>query len=93
MKRKFDGYNIDVCNRELVRHPDGSITLKVVLLGNIEIGLEIDEWTWRGDWLLKLFFKDNYTNYRIKNVQNNLSWNSETKMESNYVIAEVREWR
>lgn len=71
-RRKFGGYTIDYKKLNVKKQPtEGTITCKVQLSGNIEIGIDIDDWTWRGDWLTKMLFKDNPNNYRLKSVQNN----------------------
>lgn len=65
MRKKFGGYTIN-CTKPQSRHIDSDTIESVVeLSGNIEIGLEIDRMTWREDWLLKLIYGDNSSNYDI----------------------------
>lgn len=93
MKKKFGSYTINVNDKKVKKNPDGTLTLEVALSGCIEIGLEIEQYTWRADWLLKLFFKDNYNNYRIVSIENNDSWSNKGSLtEINLVRATVRQW-
>ena len=91
MKKKFGTYTINVFDKKQRQNTDGTISLEVTLSGCIEIGLEIDEWTWRGDWLLQLFFKDCYSDYRIVSLQNNDNWSNQGSLiEVNRVQAVVQ---
>ena len=74
MKRKFGSYTINVENKKITRNNDGTLTLEATLSGCIEIGLEIDRMTWREDWFLQLFFKEEYNNYRLIDLENNDQW-------------------
>ena len=89
MKKKFDRYTIEVCDKDLTRMADGSLVIEATLKGDIEIGIEIDKWTWRGDWFVSLFqnhVKDISKRYRIHSVVNNDEWDSVNKTEINRVV-------
>ena len=91
MRRKFGSYSIDVENKKTIRNNDGTLTLQATLSGCIEIGLEIERMTWREDWFLQLFFKDEYNNYRLIDLQNDDQWtNSPSFREINKVVAIVQ---
>lgn len=94
MKKKFDRYTIEVSNKKITRQPNGSLILEANLKGNIEIGIEIDNWTWRGDWFLSLFkntVSDIERRYRIQRVDNDDNWDSENRIETNHVSMFVTE--
>lgn len=91
MKKKFGRYTINVENKKRHVNPDGSINLEVALSGCIEIGLKIEQFTWRADWLLQLFFKDDYAQYEFISLENNDSWsNYPNLIEVNIIRAVVR---
>ena len=92
MKKKFGSYTINICDKKSHKNPDGTITLEVILSGCIEIGLEIEEYTWRKDWLLQLFFKDKYMNYRVVSIENDDKWTNNPLTEINKVKAIVKPW-
>lgn len=75
MKRKFGGYTIEVKNIYKRKTVNNGIYVTLQLVGDIEIGIHVDANTWRGDQILKYVFKDEYTNYRIINLHNNLVGN------------------
>ena len=77
MKKKFGSYTINVEGKKRIRNPDGSLTLVVTLSGCIEIGLEIDEHTWRKDWFLSLFFNHDISKIRVKSIENRDSWSND----------------
>lgn len=85
MKKKFDGYTIEVINKVKRKLEPDLYRCSVDLKGDIEIGLHIDAWTWRGDWILKLFFKDDYMKYSIRCIENNEA------LDSNHVVILVRQ--
>lgn len=91
MKKKFGTYTINVFDKKQRLNANGTIGLEVTLSGCIEIGLEIDQGTWRGDWLLRLFFRDQYSDYYFVSLENNDRWsNNPSLIEVNRVQATVR---
>lgn len=93
MKKKFGRYTINVWDKKKRKQEDGTIACEVTLTGCIEIGLEINQYTWQADWLLKLFFKDKYNDYRIISLENNDSWTNKTVVtEINIVKFIVKPW-
>lgn len=91
MKKKFGRYTINVADKKCKKRTDGNFDLEVTLSGCIEIGLEIESHTWRADWLLKLFFGDNYSDYELVSLENNDNWTNKTIVtEVNTVRAVVR---
>ena len=59
MKKKFDGYTIDVKKVKTTKIDNNTIEVIFDLSGNIEIGLEIDRLTWRSDFLYNLVWGNN----------------------------------
>lgn len=74
MKRKFDGYTIDVKKVKTTKIDNNTIEVVFDLSGNIEIGLEIDDFTWRSFFLYNLVWgnKPERQKWRTANIQNNL---------------------
>lgn len=72
MKKKFDGYTVDFTKINQTTRSDGLIETQCAIMGNIEIGIEIDPLTFRGDWLCKAIFKDESHKYRLLNVENHI---------------------
>lgn len=89
MRKKFGSYTINVVKKEKKINPDGLVVLTATLQGMIEIGIEIDRYTWREDWFLRLFFGDNYSKYRIITLENNCHCSN--CMDTNYVVVTARE--
>lgn len=74
MRKKFGGYSIDARKYRKILRTDGLTQTTTILEGNIEIGIEIDPNTWRGDWLRDfLFGKDSWQEWRLINVENYVS--------------------
>ena len=91
MRKKFGRYTINVFDKKKKKQEDGSIAIEATLTGCIEIGLEIDRYTWREDWFLKLFFGDEAHEYELLSLENNDSWSKKTIItEINIVKAVVR---
>lgn len=71
MRKKFGGYSIDATKLKKHTRNDGLLQTTTILEGNIEIGIDIDPYTWRGDWLRDfLFGKDSWKEWRLINVEN-----------------------
>lgn len=71
MKRKFGGYTINAKKISGAQKADGTIVTETLLEGDIEIGIDIDPHTWRGDWLRDFIFgKDSWESYRLLTVAN-----------------------
>lgn len=88
MRKKFGGYTINIIKKTKEVHEDGLIVLTATISGNIEIGLDIDRYTWREDWFLQLFFKGEYSKYRAITLENHTKY--ENYNEVNYITATVR---
>lgn len=73
MKKKFDGYTIDVKKVKTTKIDNNTIEVIFDLSGNIEIGLEIDRLTWRSDFLYNLVWGNNpeRQSWRTASIQNN----------------------
>lgn len=73
MKKKFDGYTIDVKKIKTTKIDNNTIEVVFDLSGNIEIGLEIDRLSWRSDFLYNLVWGNNpeRQSWRTANIQNN----------------------
>ena len=93
MKKKFGSYTININRKKITKNADGTLTLEVILSGCIEIGLEIDQYSWREDWLLRLFFKDEYSKYRIISLENNDNWTSVPSLVEINVVKAIVEKR
>lgn len=77
MRKKFGGYTIHCDKARLIptnknRSGTQNYEIRVELWGNIEIGIEIDEGTWRADWLLTHALKDQASNYHIVRLEQNM---------------------
>lgn len=59
MKKKFDNYFINVTKPIKIKQDENTLITRVFLSGNIEIGIEIDQYTWRIDWIQDLIWKNN----------------------------------
>lgn len=59
MRKKFDGYTITVTKPIKILQDENTLVVRVFLKGNIEIGLEIDRYTWRFDWIEDFIWKNN----------------------------------
>jgi len=72
MKKKFGRYCVNaVKNNKLSQRSDGLWEATITITGDIEIGIEIDPYTWRGDWLSDFVLgKEDTGNYRLINVEN-----------------------
>jgi len=70
--RKFDGYTVDFTKLNKKIRSDRLIETQSALMGNIEIGIQIDPMTWRGDWLRKMVFGKEADNYQLINVENHI---------------------
>lgn len=92
-RRKFSSYRVDVTNikKGKPNKETGEFNVSMVITGNIEIGIEIDEWTWREDWFREILFKDKASDYEIVkgSLKNTISWDQEKYTETNYVTARV----
>lgn len=92
MKKKFGGYTIHCDKARLIPTTKSwngkqNYELRVELWGNIEIGIEVDKWTWRGDWILAHAFKENAHNYRITKIEQHNFY--EDHIEHNQITAQV----
>ena len=94
MRRRFGGYCIDARKYQRILRIDGLVQTTTILKGNIEIGLEIDPYSWRGDWLRDfLFGKGSATKWRLINVENHMlptcHWDEDhgESMDRNVVVA------
>lgn len=74
MKRKFDYCTIDVHKNKIVQIDSDHCECLLTLAGNTELGLNIDKFTWRADWLAKVTFKnpDERSEWDLKTVYNNI---------------------
>lgn len=76
MRKKMGRYMVDFTKvtRKPYLRKDGLYQTEAVIAGDIEIGIEIDPYTWTGDWLGEATFgKSDCKNYRLINVENNLT--------------------
>lgn len=58
MRKNFDGYTINVTKPIKIKQDENTLIVRVFLSGNIEIGIEIDNWTWRIDWIQNLIWEN-----------------------------------
>lgn len=71
MRKKFGGYSINAVQVGRSVRGDKLIQTSTILEGNIEIGIDIDPYTWRGDWLREFIFgKGTQRQWRLINVEN-----------------------
>ena len=59
MRKKFDGYTINITKPIKILQDENTLVVRVFLKGNIEIGLKIDRYTWRFDWIEDFIWKNN----------------------------------
>lgn len=59
MRKNFDGYTINITKPIKILNDENTLVVRVFLKGNIEIGLEIDRYTWRFDWIENFIWKNN----------------------------------
>lgn len=59
MRKKFGGYKINISKPIKILQDENTLVARVFLEGNIEIGLEIDRYTWRFDWIEDFIWKNN----------------------------------
>ncbi|MBO7734724.1 MAG: hypothetical protein J6S67_19345, partial [Methanobrevibacter sp.] len=70
MHKKFGRYTVNATKGIKRERSDGLIETQTTIMGNIEIGLQIDPMTWRGDWLRDFMFGKDAAKYRLLNVEN-----------------------
>ena len=93
MRKKFDRYTINISNKKKTANQ-----LSCTISGTIEIGIEIDEWTWRGDWLIDQFFPQNIQEkniIRLSNIVNNITMQNGVEynnVQASYIMTERRMW-
>lgn len=73
--RKFGIYKVKVKKRELVEIREGEYKSLIEIIGDIEIGIHIDNMTWREDWLRDLLFGEGASvrDYRVVSIDNQIS--------------------
>ena len=77
MRKKFGGYTIN-CDKARLTPTTKSWSgkqnyeVRVELWGTIEIGIDVDEWTWRADWLLEHALKEKASEYHITKLEQNM---------------------
>lgn len=59
MRKNFDGYIINITKPIKILNDENTLVVRVFLKGNIEIGLKIDRYTWRFDWIEDFIWKNN----------------------------------
>jgi len=59
MRKNFDGYTINITKPIKILNDENTLVVRVFLKGNIEIGLKIDRYTWRFDWIEDFIWKNN----------------------------------
>lgn len=59
MRKKFDGYTINITKPIKILNDENTLVVRVFLKGTIEIGLEIDRYTWRFDWIEDFIWRNN----------------------------------
>lgn len=74
MKKKFDYCTINVHKNKTIPIDSEHCECSLTLSGNTELGLEINQWTWRADWLAEVTFKDpeERAKWDLKAVYNNI---------------------
>lgn len=78
MRKKFDKYVISV-DKTLINEIDNvTFTTFTLITGDIEIGISIDEGTWRADWLSKTIWGADAPRYRLLRVKNNFQNETQT---------------
>lgn len=73
--RNFGGYKVKVKRGDLTKIGEGEYMSVIEIIGDIEIGIEIDNMTWREDWLRNILFGEGASirDYRIVSINNQIS--------------------
>lgn len=72
MKKKFGRYTVDFTKLNQIIRSDGLVETQCAIMGNIEIGIEMDILSYRGDWLREAIFKNKADKYRLINIENHI---------------------
>ena len=88
MKKKFGTYRVDFkkIGKPVVRE-GGLVETKALITGDIEIGIDIDLYSWTGDWLREATFGDEASEYRLVTIVNSYQEDNEKGEEVNKVTA------
>lgn len=78
MKKRMGNYKVDFKKVgkpvELASRGTGILyETKAIITGDIEIGVDIDMYTWKADWLKDVTFGDDAGKYRLVDIVNNLA--------------------
>jgi hypothetical protein len=76
---KFGGYKVKVKKSPLTKIEEGEYKSVIEIIGDIEIGIEIDNMSWREDWLREIVFGKNTSakSHRISSIDNHLNNNGD----------------